>query len=215
MERERASNRDFWSGRGAGESTEVPRRPVHPYRRRLLHVPSMPRVRRGPARRGRGRPVAAAVLLATLTFAWLGAGHPSRGTASGAMPTAPTSVDADAGAACAGLSPDRPEVRCVLDGVDLVIRLYRPGTAAAAYRRASGVDAAAHSGPPTCERGAPDERAWSEPTAPHVIVGRYRCVIENGRAAMWWTRGNRVAHAVASGRDLRSLFAWWRRNPSE
>jgi hypothetical protein len=103
----------------------------------------------------------------------------------------------------------------MLDGVRLDVRKYPPGTAAAAYRRASGIAAKPHTGPPACERGAADERAWSEPVAPAIAVGRYRCSIENGRAAMWWTRGDRLAHAVAADDDLAALFGWWRAHPAE
>jgi len=107
------------------------------------------------------------------------------------------------------------DAHCVLDGVTLEIRRYAPGTAAAAYRRATGVTETPHEGPPACERGVPDERAWADGAAPGVAVGRYRCTIENGRAVMWWTRGDRLAHAVAANGDLAALFAWWRVHPTE
>jgi hypothetical protein len=67
---------------------------------------------------------------------------------------------------------------------------------------------------PACDRGASDERAWSLAAEPGVAVGRYRCSIEHGRAAMWWTRGDRLTHAVASDGDLAALFAWWRAHPA-
>jgi hypothetical protein len=170
----------------------------------------------------RARPIAAAVLIAALTVGWLAAGHRSRAAGSSApvtpssTATPPASSNAPADRICAPASgAGEGEVRCVLDGVRVDIRTYPPGTGAAAYRRASGVAARPHDGPPACARGEPDERAWSDPAAPTVAVGRYRCVLEAGRAAMWWTRGDRLAHAVSADSDLAALFAWWRTHPAE
>lgn len=101
----------------------------------------------------------------------------------------------------------------MLDGVAVDVRTYPPGTAAAAYRTATKVAAVPHAGPPACGNGAADERAWSEAAAPDVAVGRYRCAIERGHAAMWWTHGDRLTHAVAGDGDLAALFAWWRTHP--
>ena len=105
--------------------------------------------------------------------------------------------------------------RVVIDGIDLDVRLYAPGTLAAAYRRVAGADAAARSGSPACARGVPDERAWSSAALPRAGLGRYRCLFEGERAAMWWTRGVRLEHAVARDGDLAALFSWWRTHPSE
>ncbi len=56
-----------------------------------------------------------------------------------------------------------------------------------------------------------DERAWSRPETPLVVAGRYRCRIEGGAAAIWWTDEHGVvAHAVAGDHDLARLFVWWR-----
>jgi hypothetical protein len=115
---------------------------------------------------------------------------------------------------CAPRATDSTGATCV-DGVQLDVRTYAPGTAGAAYRRATGVAALPHVGPPACERGAPDERAWSLPTEPGVAIGRYRCAFVRGRAVMWWTRGDRLAHAVAADGDLAALFSWWRAHPGE
>jgi hypothetical protein len=181
------------------------------------------------------RPIAAAVLLAGLAAAWLVVGHRSHASAGAELtPRAavasssaltpstagPLGVEVPPIAArrtpsCRGLSESRPEVLCVVDRVELDLRLYAPGTAAEAYTRAAGAVARPGAGPPACDKGVPDERSWSEASAPTVAVGRYRCRFENGRAAMWWTQGDRLAHAVARDRDLAALFVWWRAHPSE
>jgi hypothetical protein len=116
---------------------------------------------------------------------------------------------------CRGLTVTGREVRCVIDGVELDVRLYAPGTAAEAYSRAAGALARPASGAPACARGLPDERSWSQASSPSVAIGRYRCRLEQGRAAMWWTRGERLAHALGPNGDLAALFAWWRAHPSE
>ncbi|HEY5170162.1 MAG TPA: hypothetical protein VIK54_00385 [Acidimicrobiia bacterium] len=219
-----ASNLEFWSGRarndGAGES---------PKRRR----PSMLRGSRpgGRTPRRRSRPVAAALLLGGLTTAWLVAGHRSHAPAAVASSgvAAPSSEPLSTVLAstvpattvlrirdCNGLSSARREVRCVIDGVDLDVQMFDSGSVAGAYRRAAGAAVVTpRSGPPACARGVPDERAWSTAAAPDAAVGRYRCRFEDGRAAMWWTRGDRLVHAVASDGDLAGLFSWWRAHPSE
>jgi hypothetical protein len=244
--RDLASNLEFWSGRarngGAGEDPQ--RRRPSP-RRRLLHGPAFLRpsslrpsslrpsslrgAERGTrARRAGSRPVAAGALLAGLTAAWLVAGHRSHAPASAAAAagvvappsappsTLPTTTTVPVSRTCGGLSSARREVRCVIDGVDLDVRVFGSGSVAGAYRRAAGVTAtAARSGLPACARGVPDERAWSTAASPDAAVGRYRCRFEGGRAAMWWTRGDRLVHAVASDGDLAGLFSWWRAHPSE
>ena len=186
--------------------------------------------------RGRARPVAAFALLAGLTAAWVVAGHRSHPSAVGdvarALPAlssvTPSTIVSSSTAAttttvprtrdCRGLSPTRREVRCVIDGIELDVQLFAPEAVAAAYRRATGVAGAgmaARSGPPACARGLPDERAWSAVASPATAAGRYQCRIERGRAAMWWTRGVRLEHAVARDGDLAALFSWWRTHPSE
>ncbi|MCU1468219.1 MAG: hypothetical protein JWM72_4147 [Actinomycetia bacterium] len=194
-------------------------------------------------RRGRARPVAAATLLAGLAGAWLLVGHRSHASAE-ADPTAaprvpasvvigtapetgssapaatartgsPSTTRAPRTPACHGLSAARPALRCVIDGVELDLRLYAPGTAAEAYTRAAGAVARPGAGSPVCARGGPDERSWSDASAPAVAIGRYRCRLEQGRAAMWWTRGDRLAHALGPNGDLAALFTWWRAHPAE
>ena len=89
-----------------------------------------------------------------------------------------------------------------------VCRSRKPSSAIATE---SGATIAARAGPPACARGQPDERAWSRPETPDAISGRYRCRLEAGRAAIWWTdEHGLLAHAVASDGDLAALFAWWR-----
>jgi hypothetical protein len=81
-----------------------------------------------------------------------------------------------------------------------------------AYRAGVGaLPANARSGPAGCSAGQADERAWSRPAEPTVAVGRFRCVVAEGRAEMWWTDEVRglVAHARAFDGDLAHLFAWW------
>ncbi|MDQ1458366.1 MAG: hypothetical protein QOH28_3986 [Actinomycetota bacterium] len=242
--RELASNLEFWAGRarngGAGEdrrrlrpSFGRRRRNRRPFRRPRFGPPSFSRSSFG---RGRARPLAAFALLAGLTAAWVVAGHRARTSAAGDAPAAlasPSFVSAPSNVApsnvastaatttvprtrdCVGLSVARREVRCVIDGIDVDVRLYAPGTVAAAYRRAAGADVAARSGSPACARGLPDERAWSSAALPRAGLGRYRCLFERERAAMWWTNGDRLVHAVARGGDLAALFSWWRAHPSE
>jgi hypothetical protein len=213
--RDRASNLEFWSGRnrtgGAGEDRARGRAPF----------------RRPSFGRGRARPMAAAALLAGLAAAWLVAGHDSHLSAATDAPpavAAPSVVSSSTVSTtttvpftrdCRGLSPARRDLRCVVDGIDLEVRLFTSGTVAAAYRSAAGADVAARSGTPACAQGVADERAWSAPASPDAAVGRYRCRFERGRAAMWWTRGDRLVHAVARDGDLAALFSWWRAHPSE
>jgi hypothetical protein len=232
---------EFWGDRRGADAGGGARRPSYrrPLLLRVLRLPD--RLTLGARRRpsaptrgararppaagnpshGRARPLAAAILLAVLTTGWLVAGHRSRAAGSSAPAAARSSAPATPSmpASLVGRCDDRsaqPEgAHCVLDGVHVDVRAYAPGTAAAAYRRVAGIAATPHTGPPACEHGAPDERAWSEPAAPAVAVGRYRCSFENGRAVMWWTRGDRLAHAVAPDADLEALFAWWRAHPAE
>lgn len=207
-----------------------------------LHLPALPARLTRPARaggnpRGRARPIAAAALLAALTAGWLVVGHRSHASAAAdaalsstpaSPPTIPptTSVPETSPTTspptkvprttdCQGLSQSRPEVRCILAGVDLDVRRFAPATVAAAYVRAAGAEAEPRSGPPACASGRADERSWSVSTAPDAAVGRYRCRLESGRAAMWWTQDGRLFHATARDGDLAALFAWWRAHPSE
>jgi hypothetical protein len=238
--RDLASNLEFWSGRarndGAGED---PKRRRPPPRRRLVaRLSTLASFLRGSRPRFRAprtgsRPVAAAVLLAGLTAAWLVAGHHAPAPAAdGAVssvrvpsPLPPSTLSKTTTTTattvprvrdCAGLSPARREVRCVIDGVDLDVRVLTSASVAGAYRRAAGAAVVtAQSGSPACARGVSDERAWSTAASPDAAVGRYRCRFENGRAAMWWTRGDRLVHAVAPDGDLAGLFSWWRTHPSE
>jgi hypothetical protein len=112
---------------------------------------------------------------------------------------------------CADRLGAEPEVTCTIGRVRVEARLLPPAAAAREYVAASGARIAARSGPPACAGGHADERAWSRPSAPSRPVGRYRCRVESGHAAIWWTDEHGVlAHAVASDADLGRLFAWWR-----
>jgi hypothetical protein len=158
--------------------------------------------------------VPASVVVGTAPRHPLSASGASAPTAPAISPSTSTSV-APRTPDCRGLSVARRAVRCVIDGVQLEIRLSAPGSAAEAYTRAAGAVARPASGSPACARGVPDERSWSEVSSPTVAIGRYRCRLEQGRAAMWWTRGDRLAHALGPNGDLAALFAWWRAHPSE
>jgi hypothetical protein len=235
------SNLEFWAGRAPndGANGEDPDRPRPSFRRRSWRNwrPSIPHLSvRSPRR---ARPIAAALLLAGLTTAWLVIANRPHGApvAVGAPSTTsepPTTAQPPATSTtvvlpttrapsttvpvsrdCRGLTSAGSAVRCVIDAVTLDVRLLSPETVAAAYRRATGVVPAARSGPPACAHGVPDERAWSRPDAPLRAVGRYRCRLEGGRAEMWWTRGSRLVHALAADGDLGRLFSWWRAHPSE
>jgi hypothetical protein len=183
--------------------------------------------------------MAAAALLAALSAGWLVAGHRSHASAEIGAPMPPVASTASSPPSaadttktttttttttsttvprtrdCRGLSTERRELRCTVDGLDLDVRLYSLATVTPAYRRAAAADGAARSGRPACARGVPDERAWSLPSLPEAAVGRYRCRFEHGHAAMWWTHGDRLVHAVAPDGDLAGLFSWWRAHPSE
>jgi hypothetical protein len=112
---------------------------------------------------------------------------------------------------CADVVGREPAVKCVVGDVQMDARLLGPARAHDVYVVSSGARIAARRGPPACARGKPDERAWSRPDAPEVIVGRYRCHVKDGRAAIWWTDEHGVvAHAVALDRDLTALFVLWR-----
>jgi hypothetical protein len=229
-----ASNLEFWSGRARSSAAggDSPRpRARRSFRRRSFRLPSSLRTR---APRGRARPAAAAALLAALAAGWLIAGHRAHASAEvggprplaafSPAPSSPSTTPATARSKpttvplsrdCSGLTADRREVRCVVDGIDLDVRLYPPGSVAAAYRRAAGAAGNAQSGPPACARGVPDERTWSVAAVPGAAVGWYRCRFEHGHAAMWWTGRDRLVHAVSPDGDLAALFSWWRTHPAE
>lgn len=110
-------------------------------------------------------------------------------------------------AACVDLVGDVPAVSCMVDGVQVEAKLFRPDEVTSAYVSATGARLDAATGPPACAAGHEEERSWSRPQAPLRPVGRYAC--HDG--AMWWTDDHGVlAHATVPGRDLAQLFAWWR-----
>ncbi len=239
-ETEPRADRDFWSGKArggsVGQDAEVPRKPYPSSRLGRMRPPA-----------GKARPIAAAALLAGLTLAWLFVGHQSHGSAAptaltartatvpASVPastvgstatssTSPASPVADALAAvavrtdkCAGLSTKRPHLRCIVDGAIMEVALYTKGTVGAAFRRIAGTPVPARSGPAACAADEPDERSWSAASAPQNAIGRYVCRIEASRAAIWWTRGDRLLHVEAGDPhdpDLAKLFSWWLAHPS-
>lgn len=220
------------------------RRPF--FRRAQLAIPSFarkPAVGDHGRALGRARPVAAALLLAGLTSAWLIVAHQSHGSAApgvhaiaspstrSAASTSPPPTSAPPAApptnaigrasvdrtGCVGLSVTQPHLRCgMTDYVGLEeVALYTPATVGGAFRSVSGPHVSAGSGPAACASGRSDERAWSIASAPQYAVGRYLCRFESGRAAMWWTHGDRLLHVLSNDADLAKLFSWWRAHPSE
>jgi len=101
-------------------------------------------------------------------------------------------------------------ITCEIAGVAVEARLVGDD-ARREYAARSQAHITPRRGAPACALGRDDERAWSRPSTPAVAAGRYRCRIEHGRAAMWWTDEHGiVAHAVARDGNLARLFAWWR-----
>jgi hypothetical protein len=179
-------------------------------------MPSVPR--------SRPRVIATVLLLALLAIAWLSLARGS-GRSSAPVPTEDPSavvasdpgigtarlraLFADAGE-CTDVSDTVPRLSCEIDGVHVDARLFSVRDARTAYARRLGVRIRPGRGPAACASGDADERSWSRATDPAVAVGRYRCRIEAGHAALWWTDEHGVlAHAVRADRDLERLFRWW------
>jgi hypothetical protein len=177
-----------------------------------------------PAPRSRVRVIATALLLGGLALAWLSFAHSSARTAvpvltKESVPAVPPDprVDtarlrmlfADAGR-CVDASAARPRISCAIDGVRVEASLFTVQDARAVYEKRLGVRIRPGTGAAACAQGAVDERSWSRAAEPAIAVGRYRCRLEGGRAALWWTDEHGVlAHAVAADPDLRKLFRWW------
>jgi hypothetical protein len=213
---ELADRLDFWTGR-RGVTADPPRRP----RRRPRNKPPS----------SRARPLAAAVLVAALAAGWLifsrhhdaqpasnrsvsatvPSSRPAPSTTVGAAGTMQLRELIGGGTGCVDVRGGMPEVTCVVGAVRVDARLVGAAGALRSYTAAAGANPAAHQGPPACASGHDDERAWARPVAPTRPAGRYRCRLEAGHAAIWWTDDHGVvAHAVAADRDLARLFAWWR-----
>ena len=177
-----------------------------------------------PAPRSRVRIAVTAVLLAGLALAWLSFARGSSPTAARLLTNDSSretrselrantahlrAVFADA-ANCTDVSAGTPALSCEIDGVHVDARLYSVSEAPAVYAKRLSVRIRPGRGPAACARGIAEERSWSRPSAPAVAVGRYRCRVEAGRAALWWTDEHGVvAHAVGADRDLMRLFRWW------
>jgi hypothetical protein len=113
---------------------------------------------------------------------------------------------------CSDIVDTMPILRCSLETAEVEYRLVGTHAVSDAYRAAVGAPGARdRHGPPSCASGRDDERAWARPVEPTRAAGRYRCVLVDGRAEMWWTDDARglVAHARAFSGDLARLFAWW------
>jgi hypothetical protein len=172
--------------------------------------------------------LAAGVLVAALAAGWLivSRGHeapavprasPGASTLPASTTTGRTSATSrlravlSGGTSCVDVQGRTPEVTCVIDRVRVDARLVGKASLLHGYTAAAGARPAARRGLPACATGHDDERAWSRPAAPTRVVGRYRCRLEGGHAAIWWTDDHGVlAHAVAADHDLSRLFAWWR-----
>ena len=174
------------------------------------------------------RLLAASVLVAALAAGWLivsrahvAPAAPRAATGTSTLPASTTTGRTSdtsrlravmgAGTGCVDVHGGTPEVTCVIDRVRVDARLVGTASSLHVYSGAAGARPAARRGPPACATGREDERAWSRLVAPTLVVGRYRCRLEGGRAAIWWTDDHGVlAHAVAADHDLSHLFAWWR-----
>ena len=108
------------------------------------------------------------------------------------------------------------QVRCIIDGVDLDVRLYAPGSAAGAYPSASGARGPPGLGPArvrarrarrarVVDRRVADRRGRALPVP--VRAGPRRDVVDARRPARR-TRSRPTATSPA-------LFSWWRAHPSE
>jgi hypothetical protein len=111
---------------------------------------------------------------------------------------------------CQALVGAEPQLTCPLPAG--TVTYTQVDDAAARYRVVVGDAHPIRHGDAACARGAADERAWSQPSAPTVIVGRYACLAAGGRAEMWWTVDDigLVGHATRTDGDLAALFTWWR-----
>lgn len=89
------------------------------------------------------------------------------------------------------------------------VEYQQPADVDGAYRVATGAQPEPKTGTSGCAHGVPDERSWSRPGAPEEVVGRFWCGVADGRAEMWWTEGDTLAHAIAPDADLGALYSWW------
>ena len=165
----------------------------------------------GGARARRTRAVAAAALVAVLAGGWVPAAR--RGSSGDLGPPPATVTMTSTGPAPSSVAPAPTTVRRTIDGITIETAALDAAGAARVTDPVAGEETG--TGTPACASGLPDVRAWSRRAQPDRIVGRYRCTFEHGRAAMWWTDGDRLFHATAPGADLAGLFAWWRAHPAE
>ena len=99
----------------------------------------------------------------------------------------------------------------MIDAIAVDVRLLSSAAVGAAYRRAAGRER----WPPVRSARLRTRRARRA-----RLVGRRRrrstrsgatgAGSSTGGAAMWWTHGDRLVHAVAPDGDLAALFSWWR-----
>src|SRR5262245_58169253 len=197
--------------------------------------PSDPTVPRPPVAARRSRPVApparrimaVGVLLLMLVAGVVLAGrrHPSSSIAA-SRPTSPATTvatRAEHGArafavavgdttGCQALVAAEPQLSCPLPSGSGTVTYTQVDDAAARYRVVVGDARAIRHGDAACARGDADERAWSRPSAPTVVAGRYACRAAGSRAELWWTVDDvgLVGHATSANGDLAALFTWWR-----
>jgi len=197
--------------------------------------PSDPTVPRPPAAAPRPRSLprptrrvfAVGLLLSMLAAGAVVAGRRHNSSlASAPIPTAPaTTVAARAehGArqfrvgvgdttGCQALVAAEPQLSCPLPSGAGAVTYTQVDDAAARYRVVVGDVHAIRHGDAACARGDADERAWSRPSTPTLIAGRYACRAAGSRAELWWTVDDigLVGHATRTDGDLAALFTWWR-----
>jgi hypothetical protein len=176
---------------------------------------------RGAGRRRIAVALAFLAVLATMSVYFARAGSDTPSAVGNSNRPTPSTIRADTGAlramvagadSCSDVVGAIPVLHCTLDIAEVEYRLVGTGAVADAYRAAVGaVPDGDRRGPARCAAGHDEERAWSRPSAPKMPAGRYRCVIAQGRAEMWWTEEQRglVVHARGNDADLARLFAWW------
>src|SRR5262245_54709213 len=113
---------------------------------------------------------------------------------------------------CQALVAAEPQLSCPLPSGGGTVTYTQVDDAAARYRVVVGDAHAIRDGDAACARGDADERAWSRPSAPTVVAGRYACRAAGSRAELWWTVDDvgLVGHATSANGDLAALFTWWR-----
>jgi len=120
-------------------------------------------------------------------------------------------VDVGVRSGCQQLTAVEPQLSCPIPNGTVVYT--EVVDAAARYDGVAGpIAGGTATGAPACAAGHAEERAWSRPSSPTAVAGRYSCRVAAGRADLWWSVDDAglVAHATRADGDLASLFTWWR-----